>query len=472
MEFEAVIGLEVHAQLKTRTKMFCADSTEHTGTPNKNVCPVCLGMPGALPVINKKAVEYAIMAALAFNCRVNTKSIFARKNYFYPDLPKGYQISQFDKPLAEDGNVTILNNNRTIEIERIHLEEDAGKSIHDKQNTLIDYNRTGIPLIEIVSRPQLKNAKEAVAYLKKLHQTLLYLGICDGNLEKGNFRCDANISVRAKDSTTLGTKVELKNINSFRFVKKGIEFEIERQIGILKNKQTVRQQTRLFNNQTNSTYSIREKEETQDYRYFPEPDLLPLVIDHKLINEIKSNLPELPDAKRKRLSTHLKLSDNEVSALCNDLETANYFEKLVESGAEPKACTKWLLGYIANYIKTQSLSMESFPLAPDNLAELIRFEFTGKITRVSAEKILLQMIKEDSSAQDIITKKPQYLSVNSEAELKAVVEEIIDSNPALVEKYKSGKTRVFGAIMGKCMQATNGNADPATLKKLLLSYLD
>jgi len=475
MQYEVIIGLEIHAQLKTQTKMFCADSTDHSEIPNSRTCPICLGMPGTLPTINKQAVEYAIRAALAFNCKINNTSVFARKNYFYPDLPKGYQISQYDKPLAEGGYIDLPHENgsKRIDLERIHLEEDAGKSIHNNgDTTLLNYNRCGVPLIEIVSMPQLSSGQEAVQYLKKIRQTLIYLDVCDGNMELGNFRCDANISVRVAGQAELGAKVELKNINSFRFVKKGIDFEIRRQTKLLENGQTVQIQTRLFDSKTGQTYAMRNKEQSSDYRYFPEPDLLPLVIEDNFIAEIKTSLPELPEQKYTRFIENYKLSKNQATMLMENRQCAGYFESCVAMGADPIILANWIQGPVANYANVNNIEIANFPISAPRLAGLIQCLEQKKITRVSAKAIMEKMLKNYMTAQQILDVNPQYSLSGDTEKLQKLITHVMENSSDLIYKYHNGNKKVFGAIMGRIMQETKGQSDPEVISRILQQKLD
>jgi aspartyl-tRNA(Asn)/glutamyl-tRNA(Gln) amidotransferase subunit B len=476
--YETVIGLEVHVQLTTKTKIFCGCSTEFGQTPNSQTCPVCLGLPGALPVLNQQAVEFAIKTGLATNCRIAPRSIFARKNYFYPDLPKGYQISQFELPVCEEGWLDIeLEDGRSkrIGITRAHMEEDAGKLIHgDTAETagasLVDLNRACTPLLEIVSEPDMRSADEAIDYLKKLHQIVVYLGVCDGNLEEGSFRCDANVSVRPYGQEEFGTRAELKNINSFRFIKQAIEYEVERQIDLIEGGGKVVQETRLFDSDTGMTRSMRGKEEAHDYRYFPDPDLVPLVISPEWIEEVRATLPELPEAKRKRFVETLGLSSYDAGVLASDRALADYFDACVALGSDAKSCANWVMGEVLRKLKETDSLIADAPITPELLnGLLVRIAdntISGKIAKVVFEKMWQQ-----SQTADQIIDAEGLKQVTDTGAIEGLVDEVIAANPAQVAEYLGGKEKLIGFFVGKVMQASQGKANPGMVNQLLKKKL-
>jgi len=455
MEFEPVIGLEIHAQLKTKTKIFCGCSTKFGAPPNTHTCPVCLGMPGVLPVLNKMVVEYSLRMAFATNCEINRESRFARKNYFYPDLPKGYQISQYELPIAENGyvNIEINGHKKRIGITRIHMEEDAGKLTHSPNLpfSMVDLNRTGTPLIEIVSEPDLRSPEEAGEYLRQLRSIVRYLGICDGNMEEGSFRCDANISIRLKGESALGTRAELKNLNSFKHVEKALYYEIGRQKEILSDSGAVIQETRLWDPDKNRTTSMRGKEEAHDYRYFPDPDLLPLVIDDVWINDVKKNLPELPNAKTKRFIKDFSLSSNDAEALTSSRELAEYFEECVKEFPNPKQVCNWVMGELLGLLNTQEKTINESTILPGNLIAKTVFEEMAKTGRPPEE----------------IVKKKQLVQVTDVSAIEEVVSKILSNNPKEVEAYKNGKTKLIGFFVGQVMKETRGKANPKIVNEIL-----
>jgi aspartyl-tRNA(Asn)/glutamyl-tRNA(Gln) amidotransferase subunit B len=475
MPYEAVIGLEVHAQLKTETKIFCGCSAAFGAPPNTHVCPVCLGMPGALPVLNRKVVDFALRMALATGCRIARTSRFARKNYFYPDLPKGYQISQYELPIAEHGAVDIAVNgrNRRVGITRIHMEEDAGKLTHDPDRPVsrVDLNRAGVPLIEIVSEPDLRSPEEAGAYLRKLRTILRYLDISDGNMEEGSFRCDANISLRPRGQAALGTRTELKNINSFRFVEKALHYEIQRQREILEDGGQVVQETRLWDDAQNRTDVMRGKEEAHDYRYFPDPDLLPLVIDEDWIEALRQSLPELPDARRRRYTADFGLPDYDAEVLTGARELADYFEACVAAGAAAKPAANWIMGHLLGLLKAENRDFDQIPVPAPALAELLRLMDEGTISGKIAKTVFDEMAASGKTAAAIVAEKG-LVQISDAGEISAIVDRILAANAGQVEAYRSGKTKIFGFFVGQVMKETRGKANPQVVNDLLRQKLD
>ena len=475
MKFETVIGLEVHAQLKTKTKIFCGCSTAFGAPPNTHTCPVCLGMPGVLPVLNKKVVEYSLRMALATNCEINNKSRFARKNYFYPDLPKGYQISQYELPIAEHGFLKIETNRieRKIGITRIHMEEDAGKLTHDpaRPYSMVDFNRTGVPLIEIVSEPDIRSPLEAGAYLRQLRSIVRYLDICDGNMEEGSFRCDANISIMPVGSDTLGTRAELKNLNSFKHVEKALQYEITRQKEILSDGGKVIQETRLWNTDKNKTTSMRSKEEAHDYRYFPDPDLLPLVIDDTWINNVKNSLPELPDAKIKRFIDEFSLSSENADALASSRDIAEYFEKCVKEFPNPKQVCNWIMVELLGVLNSRGESISKSPVSAKNLAGLLKLIDKGVISGKIAKTIFEDMSQTGKSPEQIVREK-QLVQVTDVSAIENVVSKVLAACPKEVDGYKNGKTKLLGFFIGKIMKETKGKANPKIVNEILKKKLN
>jgi aspartyl-tRNA(Asn)/glutamyl-tRNA(Gln) amidotransferase subunit B len=471
MEFETVIGLEVHAQLKTKSKIFCGCSTMFGAPPNTNTCPVCLGMPGVLPVLNKKVVEYSIKMALATNCTINRTNQFARKNYFYPDLPKGYQISQFELPIAEHGWVEIEVGeadsavSKRIGLTRIHMEEDAGKLIHDEfePRSYVDLNRTGVPLIEIVSEPDIRSPEEAAAYLKKLHAILRYLDICDGNMEEGSFRCDANISLRPAGQQEFGTRTELKNMNSFRNVQRALEYEVRRQRDILLDGGQVRQETLLWDAEKNMTNSMRGKEEAHDYRYFPDPDLIPVVIDGAWIEEIRQGMPELPDQRKARFMEIFALPHYDAEVLTSSRELADYFEAVHAIYPQAKKLSNWIMTELMRELKEQSIS--DCRVNPENLASLLRMIDDGTISGKIAKTVFNDMMTSGRDAATLVKEKG-LVQMSDVGELQRLVEQILAENPGQVADYKSGKTKLMGFFVGQLMQKTKGKANPKLANEL------
>ena len=478
MKFEPVIGLEVHAQLLTDSKLFCGCSTKFGAEPNTQVDPICLGMPGVLPVLNRKAVEFAIKMALAVECEVKHKSVFARKNYFYPDLPKGYQISQYTEPLAEKGRLEIEVDGakKTIGITRIHMEEDAGKLLHgegaqDAAFSFVDLNRTGVPLIEIVSEPDIRSADEAQAYLKALRDILVYLGICSGNMEEGSFRCDANISVRPVGTEKFGTRAELKNMNSFKFVKEAIDYEIRRQVDLIESGGKVIQETRLFDSAKGITASMRSKEEAHDYRYFPDPDLLPIIVTDELINQVRSTLPELPIARRERFVSEYGIPSYDAGVLTASRDLADYYEQAVKETGEPKLSSNWIMGELLRLLNEDSRDVRDCPISPGGVADIIKMVKGGQISGKMAKEVFEEMYKTGKAAADIVKAKG-LTQISDEGELAKIVEEIVKNNPDNVAKFKAGKTTVMGFFVGEIMKATKGKAHPQVINKLLKEKLE
>ncbi|MCG8688460.1 MAG: Asp-tRNA(Asn)/Glu-tRNA(Gln) amidotransferase subunit GatB [Desulfobacterales bacterium] len=474
MAFEPVIGLEVHAQLKTQTKIFCNCSTQFGRSPNANTCPVCTGMPGVLPVLNKQAVTFAIKAALATNCTIAHESRFDRKNYFYPDLPKGYQISQYAAPIAEHGHLDIETDagEKRIGITRIHMEEDAGKLIHDphRAKSMVDLNRTGVPLIEIVSEPDIRSAAEAGAYLRKLHAILKYIDVCDGNMEQGSFRCDANISLRPVGQEEFGTRTELKNLNSFKNVEKAIRFEIERQTYVLEEGNKVIQETRLWDPNKNVTASMRGKEEAHDYRYFPDPDLVPLIVDDQWISDVSTTMPELPDEKKQRFITEYELSDYDAGVLTASLDMANFFEDTVKPLKNIKQAANWTMTTLMGMLNTKGLDINQSPVSAKAFSKLLGLLEGGNIN-ANAAKTVFEAMVESGDPPESIVKEKGLEQVSDQGELEAMVDEVIQENPTEAEAYRNGKNKLFSFFMGQIMKKTRGKADPKVVTPLLKSKL-
>ncbi len=476
MEWETVVGLEIHAQLATRAKIFSGSPTAYGAPPNTQANLVDLGYPGVLPVLNGEAVRMAVKFGLATGATIAARSIFARKNYFYPDLPKGYQISQYERPVVEDGALDIVLEDgarKTIGITRAHLEEDAGKSLHDvfKGSSGIDLNRAGVPLLEIVSEPDMRSAREAVAYMKKVHTLVRYLEICDGNMQEGSFRCDANVSVRPRGQRKLGTRAELKNLNSFRFVEKAINHEVERQIEILEGGGTVVQETRLYDPDRNETRSMRTKEEANDYRYFPDPDLLPLVIDEAFIEEVRRTLPELPDDKARRFARDYGLSDYDAGVLTASRELADYYEAVVKVlGGEPKLAANWVMGDLAGALNREGLEIGASPLSAATLAGLLRRIQDSTISGKMAKEVFEAMWTENSDADAIIEARGLRQITDSSA-IERAIEAVMAANPSQLADYRGGKDKLFGFFVGQVMKATGGKANPAQLNELLRAKL-
>ena len=474
MEYEAVIGLEVHAQLLTRSKIFCPCPTIFGAPPNTQICPVCLGMPGVLPVLNRRAVECAVKMALATNCRVASESVFARKNYFYPDLPKGYQISQYELPLAEHGFLEIQVNGqrKKIGLTRIHLEEDAGKLIHSETRpvSFVDFNRTGVPLIEIVSEPDLRTPEEAVEYLRGLRNILLYLEICDGNMEEGSLRCDANISLRPAGSTGLGTKTELKNMNSFRFVRQALEYEISRQRALLSEGRQIIQETRLWDANQGKTVSMRGKEEAHDYRYFPDPDLMPVRIEPEWLEELRRSLPELPATRSERFQQELGLPLYDAEVLTNDKALADYFEECLQEFPQPKQVSNWIMSEVMRELKKEDAGIAALKVSPRDLGRLLALVDQGTISGKIAKTVFEEMIRTGQDPEKVIQEKG-LVQISDAGELEAQAREILAAHPKEVAEYQAGKTKVLGFFVGQLMRRTKGQANPQLANEVFRKLL-
>ncbi len=475
MDFEPVIGLEVHAQLKTESKIFCGCTTAFGAPPNTNTCQVCLGMPGVLPVLNKKVVEYTIKMALATECTITTPNRFARKNYFYPDLPKGYQISQFELPIAEHGRLEVEAGGRKkrIGITRIHMEEDAGKLVHDEREALsyVDLNRTGVPLMEIVSEPDMRSPEEAIAYLKKLHAILRYLDICDGNMQEGSFRCDANISLRPVGQEEFGTRTELKNMNSFRNVERALEYEIRRQRDVLLDGGKVVQETLLWDADRNVTNSMRGKEEAHDYRYFPDPDLIPVVIAEDWVEDIRKTLPELPDERRQRFASSFGLPEYDAEVLTSSKDLADYFEAALAVYPLAKKLSNWMMTELMRELKGEdSIDIGGCPISPENLGGLLNMIDSGTISGKIAKSVFMDMMASGKDAETLVKEK-NLLQVSDEGELLTMVREIIAANPGQAADFRAGKTKLMGYFVGQLMQKTKGKANPKIANRLFSQEL-
>jgi len=493
MKYEVIIGLEVHAQMLTDTKIFCGCSTKFGSEPNTQTCPVCIGMPGVLPVLNKKALEFTIKTGLAMNCKISPYSRFARKNYFYPDLPKGYQISQYELPICEHGYTEIVVDGsiKKIGITRIHMEEDAGKNIHEGAGSysFVDLNRAGVPLMEIVSEPDIRSPGEAVEYMKKLRTILRYLGVCDGNMEQGSLRCDANISVRPMGQKEYGIRTEVKNINSFKFVEKALDYEIRRQIKVLEDGGKIVQETRLWDSSTGTTQSMRSKEEAHDYRYFPEPDLVPLTVDQKWIDEIKSSLPELPDIKRKRFVEEYTLPEYDADLLVSEKSTSDWFEEAVKLGGQPKAVANWIKGDLMKLLNEDNKSFEDCPLKPKQLVDMLKLIDNGTISGKIAKTVFEEMYKKNKITLDVtlpmlkvkmemqevtaeaIIKEKGLIQISDAGAIEKAVDDVIAKNPKEVERYKAGEEKLVGFFVGQVMKLTKGKANPQMVNELLKKKL-
>jgi aspartyl-tRNA(Asn)/glutamyl-tRNA(Gln) amidotransferase subunit B len=478
--YEAVIGLECHAQLLTNSKLFCSDSTKFGDPPNANTCPVCLGLPGALPVLNRVAVAMAVKAALGLNCRVNPESQWSRKNYFYPDLPKGYQISQYDRPLAQQGfiEISVDGTKKKIGVQRIHMEEDAGKSLHEGfsdsgRYTYLDFNRSGVPLVEIVTDPDIRSSAEAHEYLTRLKEILEYLEVNDGNMEEGSLRCDANVSVRRVGEQKFGTRTELKNINSFRFVQKAIDYEVNRQIDVIETGGRVVQETRLWNSAEERTVSMRSKEEAHDYRYFPDPDLPLLVVDREWIKQVERSMPELPEARRKRFVAEYALSEYDAAVLTATRALADFFEETATASHQPKAAANWIMGDLLRFYKDSNTDMKDLsasPVKPMMLADMISLVEKGTISGKIAKTVMEEMCATGKLPQAIIEGKG-LVQISNVDELEKIVSKVIDENPKPVEQYRQGKTGNFGFFVGQVMKATGGRANPQAVNDILKQRL-
>ena len=477
MEYEPVIGLEVHAQMLTQSKIFCSCSTAFGGDPNTHTCPVCTGQPGSLPVLNRKVVEYTLRAALATHCAIAPYSLFARKNYFYPDLPKGYQISQYEFPLSSHGFVDIQvdDGKKRIGIIRIHMEEDAGKLVHDLSSepgahSYVDFNRTGVPLIEIVSDPDMRSPEEAAAYLRKLRAILMFLDICDGNMEEGSFRCDANISLRPKGQKTLGVKTELKNMNSFRNVQRALDYEIRRQTGLLDQGEVIIQETRLWDAARGITSSMRGKEEAHDYRYFPDPDLVPIVVDSEWVEAVKALLPELPDTKKERFIREYGIPEYDAEVLTSSKPLANYYEACLRVYEKPKTVSNWIMSELLRELKRDEREIEECPVPAQNLAQLLNLIDEGLISGKIAKSVFEEMYRTGKKADEIVKEKG-WVQVTDTSAIEKTVDEILTKNPREVEEYKKGKEKLFGFFVGQVMKATQGKANPQIVNELLKKKL-
>ncbi len=478
-KYEPVIGLEVHVQLLTVSKIFCSCSTRFGDPPNTNVCPVCLGLPGALPVLNQKAVEFAVLASMAIGCRVNETSIFARKNYFYPDLPKGYQISQYDKPLAEFGAIEVPSGEgaKKIGITRLHLEEDAGKSLHDgfpdsTDSTAIDLNRTGVPLIEIVSEPDISSPDEAYEYLTRLKEIILYTGVSDCNMEEGSLRCDANVSVRPRGQKEFGTKTEVKNVNSFRFIREALEYEIERHITVIESGGKITQETRLYNSNEGRTYGMRSKEQAHDYRYFPEPDLLPLVVDGKWRGGIRKTLPELPEARRKRVVADYGITAKDAEVLTSSKALADQFEEAAKAAKNPKRVANLVQSELAGRLKAKNLEIEQSPISMKGVALSADLVESGTISGKMLKDLYDLSFERGKDFPTVYEEEGRPQQSTDTSALEKIIDEMIAANPKQVEQYRAGKKTVLGFFVGQVMKASKGQASPQIVNELLSKKLD
>ncbi|MEI7942059.1 MAG: Asp-tRNA(Asn)/Glu-tRNA(Gln) amidotransferase subunit GatB [Candidatus Riflemargulisbacteria bacterium] len=480
MNWEIVIGLEIHAQMSSKSKLTCHCDASFTNEPNTHICPVCTGQPGMLPVVNKQVVESAMMIGLATKCQIRRHNEFARKNYFYPDLPKGYQISQYDKPICEKGELEVEVNGikRTIGITRVHMEEDAGKLVHagsdnikDASYSLSDLNRSSVPLCEIVSEPDIRSAEEAVAYAQKIRQIVRYLGVCDGNMEEGSLRCDANISIRPKGQEKLGTKTEVKNLNSFKSIEKAINIEVERQIDILEEGGEIVQETRHYNESTNSTKSMRSKEDAHDYRYFPDPDLVPILISDEWILKVQGSLPELPEERKNRYINSFSLSGYDAEVITAEKETADFFETTVSCGSKPKETVNWIMSEILGYLNQKGLTLSQTKLTPKLLAELLLLIDKNTISGKIAKTILPEIIETGEKAENIVKNKG-LAQVSDEGELKIIIQSVIAENAKVVEDIKSGNPKAMGFLVGQVMKRSGGKANPGKVNELLILALE
>jgi aspartyl-tRNA(Asn)/glutamyl-tRNA(Gln) amidotransferase subunit B len=474
MKYEAIIGLEVHAQLQTNTKIFCGCETRFGEEANTRTCPVCIGMPGVLPVLNRKAVEYIVKTGLATHCTISSYSRFARKNYFYPDLPKGYQISQYELPVCEHGYVEVVVDGKVkrIGLTRIHLEEDAGKNLHQSEGgaSLVDLNRAGTPLMEIVSEPDIRTPEEASEYLKKLRSILRYIEVSDADMEKGNFRCDANVSIRPVGATEFGTRAEIKNVNSFKFVQKAIEYEIKRQAQVLDEGGKVIQETRLFDSTKGVTFSMRSKEEAHDYRYFPEPDLVPIVVSRETVETIGKTIPELPDAKRERFAKDYGLPEYDADMLTQTRAQAAYYEEAAKLSGQPKVVSNWMMGELMRLLNAEGKEIEDCPIKPDRLAGMIKMIGDGVISTKIAKTVFEEMYKSGKDAESVV-KEQGLVQVSDAGAIETIIDEVIKANPVQASEYKAGKEKLFGFFVGQVMKASKGKANPDLVNQLLKKKL-
>ena len=487
MQYEAVIGLEIHAQLLTESKMFCGCSTKFGSGPNTQTCPVCIGMPGVLPVMNKKAIEYVVKTGLAVNCNITPHSRFARKNYFYPDLPKGYQISQYELPLCEHGfvEITVNGETRKIGLTRIHLEEDAGKNIHEGtgNESFVDLNRAGTPLMEIVSEPDIRTPQEAAEFVKELRKLVRWIGVCDGNMEEGSLRCDANVSVRPAGQQEFGTKAEIKNMNSFRFIEKALDYEIRRQIKVLREGGRIIQETRLWDSGRGVTESMRSKEEAHDYRYFPDPDLMPVEIEKSEIEEMRAGMVELPHARRQRFITQYSLTGQDADLLTSERAISEWFEQAVKLGGEPKSVSNWMMGELMRILNEENKQIDECPLEPAHLVDLLKSIDKGAINREQAKTVFNEMYNRSKVVKaspielkltlsaDVIIKEKNLVQISDESEIEKVVNEVLEKSPKEVERFKSGEEKLLGFFAGQIMKATKGKANPKIVNELLKKKL-
>ncbi|UCG77278.1 MAG: Asp-tRNA(Asn)/Glu-tRNA(Gln) amidotransferase subunit GatB [Nitrospirota bacterium] len=470
MRYEAVIGLEIHAQMLTDSKIFCGCSTKFGAEPNSQTCPVCTGMPGVLPVLNKRVVEYAIKAGLALDCDISRHSRFARKNYFYPDLPKGYQISQYELPICENGHIDIVTEgkSRKVGITRIHMEEDAGKNLHgsEKGYSYVDLNRTGVPLIEIVTEPDIRTPAEAAVFMRTLRSIVRYLGVCDGNMEQGSLRCDANVSVRPEGADELGTKAEIKNINSFRFVEKAVEYEIKRQISVIEDGGSVVQETRLFDSEKGTTHSMRSKEEAHDYRYFPDPDLVPLEVSEDWIAEIRRAMPELPGQKKDRFMREIGLPEHDADILSEERDVAEWFEHVIKEGADAKSAANWMINELLRLVGDEGIQVSESKVKPDQLARMLVLIDDGTIIGKIAKKVFSKMY-ETGMEHGKIVEEEGLEQISDSSELEGIVDKVLGSNPDEVERFKGGDHKLMGFFVGHIMKETKGKANPKLVNELI-----